>query len=44
LRFLSLLSKNFSVFSIISILSLSHDILSSICSSLLEWLSTVSFI
>jgi hypothetical protein len=39
---LSLLSKS-SVFSLISILSLSAEILSSTCSSLLEWTSTVFF-
>jgi hypothetical protein len=41
---LSPLSKNSSVFSLISILSLSPEILSSTCSSLLEWLLTVFFI
>jgi hypothetical protein len=38
LPLLSIFSKNSSVFSIISILSLSPEILSSTCSSLLEWI------
>jgi hypothetical protein len=41
---LSLLSKNSSVFSLISILSLIPEILSSTCTSLLGWLSSVFFI
>jgi hypothetical protein len=42
-QFLSLLSKNSSVFSLISVMSLSPEITASTCSSLLEWLSTVFF-
>jgi hypothetical protein len=44
LQFLSLLSKNSSVFFFNIYLSLSPGILSSTCSSLLEWLLTVFFI
>jgi hypothetical protein len=40
---LSCLAKISFVFSLISILSLSSEILSSTCSTLLEWLSTVVF-
>jgi hypothetical protein len=40
-QLLSCLTKISSVFALISILSLSSEILSSTCSSLLEWLSTV---
>jgi hypothetical protein len=43
-QFLSLLFKNSSVFSLMSMLSLSPEILSSTCSCLLEWLSTLFFI
>jgi hypothetical protein len=44
LQILSLLSKNSSVFSLMSILSSGPEILASICSSLLEWLSTLFLI
>jgi plasmid replication initiation protein len=42
-QLLSSLTKSFSVFSLISILSLNSEILSSSCSSLLEWPSTEFF-
>jgi hypothetical protein len=42
-QILSILSKESSLFFLIFILSLSPEILSSTCSSLLEWLSTVFF-
>jgi hypothetical protein len=44
LQHLSCLTKIPSVFSLISILFLSSEIWSSICSSLLEWLSNVFFV
>jgi hypothetical protein len=43
-QLLSYLTKSSSVFSLISISSLSSEILSSTCSSLLEWPSTVFFV
>jgi hypothetical protein len=43
-QLLSCLTKSSSVFSSISILSPSSEILSSNCSSLLEWPSTVFFV
>jgi hypothetical protein len=42
-QFLSLLSKESSVFSLVSILSSSPEVQSSTCFSLLQWLSTVVF-
>jgi hypothetical protein len=44
LQFVGLLSKYSSLSSLIFILSLSTELLSLTCSSLLEWLSTVLFV
>jgi hypothetical protein len=44
LQFIGLLSKYSSLSSLIFILSLSTELLSLTCSSLLEWLSTVLFV
>jgi hypothetical protein len=43
-QLLSCLTKSSSVFSLISVLSSSFEILSSTCYSLLEWISTVFFV